>query len=64
MWQKALEYVLNKLLRSFIVGVNKDNLKVGLFLGDIFIEKVSINPDSMDLLQLPYEIRFSQINHL
>lgn len=61
MFEGILEKMLLAKLGKYIVGLDKDNLKVGVWGGDIALENVHLKPNALLLLQLPFLIKFGKI---
>jgi vacuolar protein sorting-associated protein 13A/C len=64
MFEGILEKILLAKLGKYIVGLDKDNLKVGVWGGDITLENVYLKSDALLLLQLPLVIRYGKIVRL
>ena len=45
MFEKILEKILIQYFGKFIIGLDKNNLKLGVWSGNVVIEKVNINPE-------------------
>ena len=61
MFEGILEKILLAKLGKYIVGLDKDNLKVGVWGGDITLENVYLKPNALLLLQLPLIISYGKI---
>lgn len=44
MFESLIKSILDKVAGEYIQGLNKDNLSIGIFSGDVKIENVSLNP--------------------
>lgn len=64
MFESILEKVLLKAAGDYIEGIDSNNLKVGIWGGDVVIENVSLKEGIIDMLNLPVELRFSHIGKL
>lgn len=64
MFESLLEQILQKYLGKLILGLNSQNLKVGIWRGNVVIENVSIRPDIFQGLNLPISLKFSSIGKL
>lgn len=64
MFQTILKKLLIKYLGSFIQGLDKNKLSLGVFSGDIIIENVSLKENILEMLDLPMSIWFSDIGRL
>lgn len=45
MFEKILEKILIQYFGKFIIGLDKNNLKLGVWSGNVVIENVNINPE-------------------
>ena len=61
MFEGILEKILLAKQGKYIVGLDKDNLKVGVWGGDITLENVYLKPNALLLLQLPLIISYGKI---
>lgn len=61
MFEGILEKILLAKLGKYIVGLDKDSLKVGVWGGDITLENVHLKANALLLLQLPFLITFGKI---
>ena len=61
MFEGILEKILLAKLGKYIIGLDKDNLKVGVWGGDITLENVYLKPNALLLLQLPLIITYGKI---
>jgi vacuolar protein sorting-associated protein 13A/C len=61
MFEGLLEKILLAKIGKYIVGLDKDNLKIGVWGGDITLENVYLKPDALLLLQLPLLILYGKI---
>lgn len=64
MFESILERLLSTYFGRFITGLDKENLHVGVFSGNVQIENVSAKPEIIDLLELPLNLAFSHIGKL
>lgn len=64
MFESLIKSILDKVAGEYIQGINKDNLSIGIFSGDVKIENVSLNPQVIDMLGLPLVLAFSKVGKL
>lgn len=64
MFEVILQKLLNNYLGKYIIGLDRDQLKVGLVNGDIRIQKVELNHEIIKLLNLPLKLLYSSIQNL
>jgi vacuolar protein sorting-associated protein 13A/C len=64
MFEKILEKILLNYFGKFISGLDKNNLHLGVWKGDVTIENVNLKPECVDMLGLPLKILFSNVGKL
>lgn len=64
MFEKILEKILLTYFGRFITGFDKTNLSLGVWSGNIVIENVSLKSEIIDLLQLPFKLKFSSLGRM
>ena len=64
MFEGLLEKLLLSKLGKYIIGLDKDSLKVGVWGGDITLENVFLKRDALLLLQIPLVITYGKIVRL
>ncbi len=64
MFESLLEQILQKFLGQFIQGLNSQNLKLGVWSGNVVIENVSIKPEVLEMFEIPIALKFSSIGKL
>lgn len=64
MFETLLEKILLSKLGKFIIGLDRENLKVAVWQGDITLNNVQLNPDSLLRFQLPFLLSFGIISEL
>jgi len=64
MFERWLEKLLRKKVGEFLDGINKTNLKLALFHGNITISKSSIKPKAFQNLGIPGKMKFSWVENL
>jgi vacuolar protein sorting-associated protein 13A/C len=58
-----METVLVKFLGKYVSGI-KSNLDVSIITGDVSIEKISIRPEFIEELGLPFTLKYSHISKI
>jgi vacuolar protein sorting-associated protein 13A/C len=64
MFESILEKILVNNLGQFIEGLDRDNLKLSIWSGNIVIENISIKPEVLNMLELPVKMKFSYLGRL
>lgn len=64
MFEKLLEKILLSKLGKFISGLDRENLKVAVWQGDIILNNVHLNPESLLRFQLPFILSVGIISEL
>jgi len=64
MFEKILENILLNNVGQFIDGIDKNNLKIGIWSGDIIIQNIAVKPDVLAKLDLPFRMKFSFVSKL
>jgi hypothetical protein len=64
MFEGLVAEFLLKYLGNFIQGLNKENLRVGVWSGEVELENLTLQPDVLDALGLPLEIKAGVIGKL
>ncbi|KAL4498677.1 hypothetical protein ABPG73_003474, partial [Tetrahymena malaccensis] len=64
MFQGIISSVLDKVAGEYVLGLNKENLNIGIFSGEVKIENVSLNPNVVNMLDLPINHQYSKIKKL
>ncbi|EAR90561.2 PH domain protein (macronuclear) [Tetrahymena thermophila SB210] len=64
MFQSLISSVLDKVAGEYVLGLNKENLNIGIFSGEVKIENVSLNPNIVNMLELPINHQYSSIKKL
>lgn len=59
MFEKILEKVLLNHFGKFITGFDKNNLKLGVWSGNVVIENVQLKGEIIEGLELPIWLRHS-----
>jgi len=64
MFEALLEKILLNYFGKFITGLDKNNLHLGVWRGDVLIENVNLKNDFLEILGLPMKILFSNVGKL
>ena len=64
MLESVLERVLLNNFGQIIQGLDKSNLKIGVWQGNITIKNVSVRPEIFNKFELPLQMLFSHIGKL
>ena len=64
MLETILEKVLVNNLGPYVTGIDKKNLNIGIFSGNVVIGGISIKPEAIEMLGLPITLKFSFIGRL
>ena len=64
MFERLLEKILLARIGKYIVGLDKEQLKVAVWQGDIILENVQLNPELFQMWQLPLVLDFNTISRL
>lgn len=63
-FESLLESILLKSAGKFVSGIDKSNLKIGIWSGKVLIENVSLQKNIVDMFDLPVNIVYSSIKKL
>ncbi|KAL4445126.1 hypothetical protein ABPG74_018854 [Tetrahymena malaccensis] len=63
-FENILVRLLNQKIGHYIDGLDTKNLEVGIFSGNIVIENVKLKDSVPELLELPFDIKYSHIKKL
>lgn len=64
MFTSLVKSILDKVAGEYIQGLNKENLSIGIFSGDVKVENVTLKPEVMKILELPFLLSYSKIGKL
>ena len=64
MFERILERILLAKLGRFIIGLDREQLKVAVWQGDIILENVHLKPDLFQMLQLPLTVKYGKVTRL
>ncbi len=49
--------ILVKYLGDYVVGLQAENLRLGIFSGDVSLSNLELNPNALDELQIPVRVK-------
>ena len=61
MFEALLEKILLSHFGRFLSGLDRANIHLGVWSGNLIIENVSLKPEVIEMLELPLQLRFSHI---
>lgn len=64
MFEKLLQPILNKIAGEYIEGFDAKNLNLGIWSGNIVIEKVQLKKNLLNMLDIPLKMLFSYVGKL
>ena len=64
MLETILEKVLLNNVGQYIDGIDKSNLKIGIWSGNIVIQNISVKPEVIQMLGLPVKMKYSFVGKL
>ena len=64
MFEKILEKVLLTYFGRFISGLDKNNLKLGVWSGNVVIENVNLRQELIEMLELPFKLKMSSVGRM
>jgi vacuolar protein sorting-associated protein 13A/C len=64
MFEKILEKVLLTYFGRFISGLDKNNLKLGVWSGNVVIENVNLKQELIEILELPFKLKMSSVGRM
>src|SRR5688572_613562 len=64
MFESILEKVLINNVGPYVTGIDKKNLKVGIWSGDIVVKNITIKPEVFKTLDIPVELKYSSVGSL
>ena len=64
MFESILESVLNNVLGEYIQNLNRDDLSVSIWGGDIELNDVMLRTDLFDKFKLPLDLVYGRIGFL
>jgi len=64
MFELLLEKVLLNIVGPYIQGIDRQNLQLGIWNGNVTVHNVSIKPEVLKNLELPFKLKFSSVGKL
>eukprot|EP00741_Cyanophora_paradoxa_P004884 tig00000849_g4739.t1 len=64
MFEKIVADLLDRYLGKYVKGFNREQLNIGVWKGDIRLEKLELRPESLDSLNLPITVRRGYLGKL
>jgi len=64
MFELLLERVLLNVVGPYIQGIDRQNLQLGVWSGNVTVHNVSIKPEVLRNLELPFKLKFSSVGKL
>lgn len=64
MFEGILESILNKILGQYIQDLNKQDLNISVWSGDLKLQNVKLRPDIFKQYKIPLELVYGQIGNL
>lgn len=64
MFEKILGKILVQYFGRFISGIDKNNLKLSVWSGNVVIENVNLKPELIEMLELPVKLKHSQVGKM
>ena len=64
MFEKIVERILNPILSEYVEDFNSENMKIGLWSGEVVIKNVKLRKENIQKLNLPLKIKYSRLGCL
>jgi len=64
MFERVLEKILLNVIGPYVDGIDKSNLKVGIWSGKAEVSNISVKPEVLSMFDLPLQMIFSSIGKL
>ena len=64
MFEALVTDILARLLGKYVKGLNKENLKIGVWSGDVELQNLQLQREVLDLLDIPLSLRFGTVGEL
>jgi hypothetical protein len=64
MFEGVITGVLNGILGDFIEGIKADQLSISLLSGDVELFNLSIKPDILDNMPLPFKLKYGKVGRI
>lgn len=64
MFEAILYQIIMRFLGDYIDGLDRDNLELGVWSGEIILEKLTLKENALDFLEWPVKLVFSFIERI
>lgn len=64
MFEKLLERILERILGQYVDGLSKDQMKIGIWSGNVDISNLRLKQSIIQQMDLPFQLRFGMIENL
>lgn len=64
MLEGLASYILNKILGDFIDGIESNQLNISLLSGDVELFNLSIKPDILENMPLPFKLKYGKVGRI
>ena len=64
MFEKLLEKILSRIMGEYVEGISKDQMKVGIWSGNVDISNLRIKSSVVSQLNVPFELKFGMIDNI
>ena len=64
MFEQVVATVLNRLLGSYVEGLETSQLNIGIWAGDVHLKNLRLRSDALDALGLPVRVRSGSLGAL
>ena len=64
MWEAIIQKVLTRYLSTYLDGIEREKLQVGLLTGEMELTDLTLKPDAAISLDLPFRIVFGRVGKL
>ncbi len=63
-FEALLEKILSRVVGQYVEGISKDQMKVGIFSGNVDIQNLTIKKSVISQLNVPFELKFGMIEQI
>ena len=64
MFEKTVTDLLDKVLGKYVKGLNRENLQIAVWSGDVTLRDLQLKSTALDLLDIPLSMRFGVLSEL
>lgn len=64
MFEKIVEKILSPILNEYVEDFNAENMKIGLWSGEVVIKNVALRKEIIKKLNLPFRLKYSRLGTL